>query len=131
TKILDEMDIKAPQVVLSTVIGELELSNDQEFGVDYFQKKIGINGPHHDAAVAGIARNTTRALADPTTLNDLTGLAAVAATGASRVFLSTGFGLNALVSMLDQSGRFKVINRPVVFTSNNKKAIIASGQEIP
>ena len=33
--------------------------------------------------------------------------------------------------MLDQTGRFKVINRPVVFTSNNKKAIIASGQEVP
>jgi hypothetical protein len=28
-------------------------------------------------------------------------------------------------------GRFRVINRPVVFTSNNKKAIIASGTEIP
>src|SRR5204863_4243879 len=46
-------------------------------------------------------------------------------------FISTGFGLSALVRMLDQTGRFKVLNRPVVFTSNNKKAIIASGQEIP
>src|SRR4029077_18992686 len=35
-KILDEMDIKAPQVALSTVIGELTLSNDEEFGIDYF-----------------------------------------------------------------------------------------------
>ena len=59
------------------------------------------------------------------------GLANVVATGSTRVFLSGGFGLSALVSMLDPTGRFKVINRPVVFTSNNKKAIIASGQEIP
>src|SRR5204862_980476 len=29
------------------------------------------------------------------------------------------------------TGHFKVLNRPVIFTSNNKKAIIASGQEIP
>ena len=35
-KILDEMDVKAPQVALSTVIGELTLHNDEEFGVDYF-----------------------------------------------------------------------------------------------
>ncbi len=35
-KILDEMDVKAPQVALSTVIGELTLSNNEEFGVDYF-----------------------------------------------------------------------------------------------
>src|SRR5206468_554607 len=34
-KILDEMDVKAPQVALSTVIGELTLSKDEEFGVDY------------------------------------------------------------------------------------------------
>src|SRR5205807_6126523 len=42
-KILDEMDVKAPQVALSTVIGELTLSDDEEFGVDYFvraNKKI-------------------------------------------------------------------------------------------
>ena len=34
-KLLDEMDIKAPQVALSTVIGELTLNNEQEFGVDW------------------------------------------------------------------------------------------------
>ena len=37
-KILDEMDVKAPQVALSTVIGELSLDNTEEFGVDYFAK---------------------------------------------------------------------------------------------
>ena len=64
-------------------------------------------------------------------LLNFTQLATAAATGGTNVFLSTGFGLKAIVNMLDQTGRFKVINRPVVFTSNNKKAIIASGQEIP
>src|SRR5919197_1911250 len=37
-KILDEMDVKAPQVSLSTVIGQLTLSNKEEFGVDWFAK---------------------------------------------------------------------------------------------
>src|SRR3954454_3030025 len=37
-KILDEMDVKAPQVSLSTVIGQLTLSNNEEFGVDWFAK---------------------------------------------------------------------------------------------
>src|SRR5207245_5983800 len=32
-KILDEMDIKAPQVALSTLIGKLTLNNSDEFGV--------------------------------------------------------------------------------------------------
>src|SRR5205807_8149923 len=37
-KILDEMDVKAPQVALSTVIGQLTLTNNEEFGADYFAK---------------------------------------------------------------------------------------------
>src|SRR5207244_9678956 len=37
-KILDEMDVKAPQVALSTVMGQLTLTNNEEFGVDYFAK---------------------------------------------------------------------------------------------
>ena len=37
-KILDQMDVQAPQVALSTVIGQLTLGNNEEFGVDYFAK---------------------------------------------------------------------------------------------
>jgi len=35
------------------------------------------------------------------------------------------------VHLLESTNRFRVISRPTVFTSNNKKAIIASGQEVP
>jgi type II secretory pathway component GspD/PulD (secretin) len=84
---------------------------------------------------AGISRNPiatgNNTLVDPGSLINFQNLANAAATGGTNVFLSTGFGLSAIVKMLDSTGRFKVINRPVVFTSNNKKAIIASGQEIP
>lgn len=130
-KILDEMDVKAPQVALSTVIGELSLSDNQEFGVDYFQKFKHIPADSVQGGIAGLSRNTTAALVDPASLINFSQLATAAATGGTNIFLSTGFGLKAIVNMLDQTGRFKVINRPVVFTSNNKKAIIASGQEIP
>ncbi|HEV2841756.1 MAG TPA: secretin N-terminal domain-containing protein [Chthoniobacterales bacterium] len=135
-KILDEMDVKAPQVVISTVIGELSLSNDQEFGVDYFQERKSIGNRPNGSGAAGFSRNTTAAtnpapLLDPGGIINFTQLATAAATGGTNIFLSTGFGLKALVRMLDQTGRFKVLNRPVVFTTNNKKAIIASGQEIP
>ena len=50
-KILDEMDVKAPQVALSTVIGELTLSNNEEFGVDWFAK--------YKTKLVGISRNNT------------------------------------------------------------------------
>jgi general secretion pathway protein D len=143
-KILDEMDVKAPQVALSTVIGELTLNANQEFGVDWFKQG---GTPHTDSQgnvlprtpgdtnLAGFARNNAAAnsLVDPANLLRFTDLAAAVGTGGgTTLFLSSARdGLAAIVRMLDASGRFRVINRPVVFTSNNKKAIIASGQEIP
>src|SRR5205814_9463041 len=48
-KILDQMDFQSPQVALSTVIGQLTLNNNEEFGVDYFAK-------YHDRLV-GVSRN--------------------------------------------------------------------------
>src|SRR5207248_10960205 len=50
-KILDEMDVKAPQVALSTVIGQLNLNNNEEFGVDWFAK--------YNKRFVGISRNNT------------------------------------------------------------------------
>ncbi len=50
-KILDQMDVQAPQVALSTVIGQLTLSNNEEFGVDYFAK--------YNKRFVGTSRNNT------------------------------------------------------------------------
>jgi len=142
-KILDEMDVKAPQVALSTVIGELSLNANQEFGVDWF--KVG-GTPHTDSmgnvlprtpgdtSLSGVARNNASAasILDPAKLLNITDLATAVTNGGTTLLLSSARdGLAAIVRALDSSGRFRVINRPVVFTSNNKKAIIASGQEIP
>src|SRR5207237_9264136 len=53
-----------------------------------------------------------------------------AATG-TNVYVAAGDAFAAIVHLLEQTGKFKIISRPTVFTSNNKKAIIASGQEVP
>src|SRR5205809_4507576 len=140
-KILDEMDVKAPQVALSTVIGELTLKNDEEFGVDYFAK--------YNKKVVGISRNTGAPLplpsvgpsaspvtgigtgiVDPAGLINFSRIIQNVATG-TNVYIAAGNYLATIVHLLESTGRFKVISRPMVFTSNNKKAIIASGTEIP
>ncbi len=139
-KILDEMDVKAPQVALSTVIGELTLNNDEEFGVDYFAK--------YDRKIVGISRNTgvpiplasavptagasvaPIGVVDPAHLINFSQIITNVATG-TNVYVAAGNYLATIVHALESTGRFRVINRPVVFTSNNKKAIIASGTEIP
>jgi general secretion pathway protein D len=129
-KILDEMDVRAPQVALSTVIGELQLNNTEQFGVDYFLQ-FKKNNLGHDIGVGGVSRNTGAGILDPASLINFTQFATAAATGGTNVYLSAGNTLSAIVHLLDSTGRFRTISRPTVFTSNNKKAIIASGTEIP
>jgi type II secretion system protein D len=129
-KLLDQMDVRAPQVALSTVIGELRLNNTEDFGVDYLFKFQRAYGPGGSGGFAGTANNGGPAIFDPSKLTNFTQIAKAAATGAN-VYVGAGDALTALVHALDQTGRFRTISRPTVFTTNNKKAIIASGTEIP
>src|SRR5947209_10557190 len=141
-KVLDEMDVKAPQVALSTVIGELTLNNGEELGVDWFAK--------YDQHVVGISRNTGAPIPNPTAASSIApgatpvigsvldpaglvnfGQALQQVAGGTNVYIAAGNYLATIVHALEQTGKFKVISRPMVFTSNNKKAIIASGQEVP
>jgi general secretion pathway protein D len=146
-KILDEMDVKAPQVALSTVIGELTLNKNEDFGVDYFiraNKKYAATtnfipgvppfaggGTTVPAPSPGGTPTTTGgSVFDPGNLITFTQLATNAASG-TNIYLAAGATLAAVVHALDSTGRFRTISRPTVFTSNNKKAIIANGTEIP
>ena len=136
-KILDEMDVSSPQVALSTVIGELTLNNSEEFGVDYFSRfnhgnpfSGAANSRNTSTAFPPSERATSGGLLDPAQLLNFQQLASVA-TGGANVYLAAGNTLSAIVKALNSTGKFKTISRPTVFTTNNKKAIIASGQEIP
>src|SRR5439155_3887082 len=139
-KILDEMDVKAPQVALSTVIGQLTLSNGEEFGADYFAK-------YHNRFI-GTSRNNavfgqndpniplpsgspgTGNILDPNNLINFSRIIRNVGAG-TNIYVAAGDAFAAIVHLLESTGKFKIISRPTVFTSNNKKAIIASGQEIP
>ena len=143
TKILDEMDVKAPQVALSTVIGELTLNNDEEFGVDYFLKyknrfvetsrNTGAPFPGSSPLPVSSPGTTTPnigGVTGPTGLVNFGQIIQQIGAG-TNVYVAAGNTLAAIVHLLNSTGNFKVISRPMVFTSNNKKAIIASGTEIP
>src|SRR5438094_574458 len=145
-KILDEMDVKAPQVALSTVIGQLTLSNNEEFGVDWFakyqNKLVGISRnnsifgnndpripvPASSVSPAPVIGNGS--IIDPSNLINFGQIIQNVANG-TNVYVAAGNYLAAIVHLLEGTGKFKVMSRPTVFTSNNKKAIIASGQEVP
>jgi type II secretion system protein D len=145
-KILDEMDVKAPQVALSTVIGQLTLNNNEEFGVDWFAKYnnkfvgisrnnsvFGSNNPTIPVPAPSVSPGLTSgtgSILDPANLINFSQIIQNVGNG-TNIYVAAGNAFAAIVHLLEATGRFKVVSRPTVFTSNNKKAIIASGQEVP
>ena len=147
-KILDEMDVKAPQVSLSTVIGQLTLSNNEEFGVDWFAKynrrfvgtsrnngvfssnDPGVPIPGSSVSPGSSAPPIVGNILDPANLINFSQIIQNVGNG-TNIYVAAGNAFAAIVHLLESTNRFRVLSRPTVFTSNNKKAIIASGQEVP
>jgi general secretion pathway protein D len=147
-KILDEMDVKAPQVSLSTVIGQLTLNNNEEFGVDWFAKynrrfvgtsrnngvfstnDPGVPIPGSSVPPTSSAPPVVANILDPANLINFSQIIQNVGNG-TNLYVAAGNAFAAIVHLLESTNRFRVISRPTVFTSNNKKAIIASGQEVP
>ncbi len=153
--ILTKLDKKPMQVYLATVIGQLQVNNDDEFAVNILQKYIG--GPRTGAAsVAGgkafISPSTTATTFGTGTANGgipytytnqgttplSPGLATMAqmsqvAVGALPGMQIATFILGSIdlyISALTATTRFRIASRPAVFTANNKKATIYSGKKI-
>ena len=142
-----QLDVRAPQVVIRVVIGELSLSNGSELGFNYLLRTNRgsllsnfnsgfVNGTSTTSTTGtvgtGTGTSTTTTGSNLSNLTDLaTGLAGVSSSfsGVGGI-LAIGKSFEIILSALESTNRFKTISRPMIFTSNNKKAIIASGQEI-
>jgi len=129
-QIIDLLDQRPKQVYLAAVIGQLQLTEGMEYGASWFTK-LNTGGSNN---IVGAALNNTFAGA-------LTNLVASSLTNAINAFPSnlTGLtvygtvaeGISTYARLLETTGKFRTLSRPVVYTSNNKKATIFSGQNIP
>ena len=153
-KVLDHLDVRAPQVALQTVIGQLELSTNKQFGVEYILRQGGILGPlvtspgttpgtpgtpgngnggtpgtSTSGVVSFNGNSPVLNLNNLLTQRNIRQIGTVGAGGLTG-FFTVGNTLNAVVTALESTNRFRVTARPHVFTSNNKTAVIASGQQI-
>jgi general secretion pathway protein D len=139
--LLDQLDVRAPQVMLNTVIGEFTLNNDSNYGIDYLLHYP--SGPLANLLSSGSSAGT---LGSTGFLNGHSGAAFSNFTGTplgstlgSALGAGNGFtaaigaanSLDIIVNALESTGRFHITNTPMIYTENNKKAIIVSGQQIP
>jgi len=123
--ILDRLDKKPMQVYLSTVIGQLSLNDNSELAVDLLQK-FSTSG---NLGVASSSRNIGSGFTPDPKLLTAASAFANAASGLT-IYGAVGSALDYYVKALQGTGRFKVTSRPVIYTANNKVAIISSGQQI-
>ncbi len=125
--LLDALDKRPQQVFLSCVIGQMTLGEGKELGFDYLLRSIS-DGTHD---VAGLLRSRgaseARPIINPSKLFDPEVFPLVP--GLS-IYATLDQTLDVYVSMLESTNRFRVLARPTVYTTNNKKAVILSGQRV-
>jgi type II secretion system protein D len=139
SNILQQLDVRTPQVMLTTVIGELTLTEGEQFGANYIlhngNRRVldGINVGTSGSSVGTAANLTNNSSAlNLSQLLSNTAVTRAVAGGAGGLggFVSAGDSLAALVTALESTSKFKVTSRPSLFASNNKKAQIISGERI-
>ncbi len=136
---VDRLDRRPVQVYLATVIGELTLSDDVQFGVDYLQRFVkfdggrpsrgGFTGSSINARGDLIGSNNTNG--NIANLADMITTTPFGPVGGLNLYGQIGQSLDVIVTALEETQRFKVLSRPVVYTQNGKRAEITSGQEVP
>jgi general secretion pathway protein D len=130
-QIIDLLDQRPKQVYLAAVIGQLQLTEGMDYGATWFAKINTTGGSNNLIGAAvnnGIASSINSLVANglsnaissfPSSLTGLT------------VYGTVAQGISTYARFLETTGKFRTLSRPVVYTSNNKKATIFNGQNVP
>ncbi len=121
--LLDELDVKPEQVMISTVIGQLTLNDSTELGFNYLVDGKDVRGGGGGGGFSVIGPPDVPAGTFPA-FNP----ASIAA-GGLRVYGQVG-DLSGYLRALSTKTDFTVLSRPSIFTSNNQKGVISSGERI-
>jgi type II secretion system protein D len=125
-RLIDQLDTKPDQVMISTVIGQVALNKNLEFGVGYL-----LNG--NDGALGGGGGGLpiipiAEGVLDPAKRFPLIDPSGLASSGL-RAYGTIG-DLNVFLKALQSKTDFTVLSRPSIFTGNNQKGTISSGARI-
>jgi type II secretion system protein D len=141
SNILQQLDVRTPQVMLTTVIGELTLSEGEEFGAQYILHNGNRSvltgtpittgsGATSSAGIVNLGNNALTLNLAQLLSNTAVTRALSGGNGGLGGFVAAGDSLGALVTALESTSKFKVTSRPSLFASNNKRAQIISGERI-
>ncbi len=127
SQLVEELDQRPRQVILSTVIGQLALGNDLKLGVDAVRTLEEMSSHPPFAGAGSLLSSGRDGFFD---LDDLLDVGGFPATPGLSLYGRLRDDLSFYVNMLEETNRFKVLSRPSIKTANNRRAIIQSGQRI-
>ena len=117
--LLDQIDVRADQVMISTVIGQITKGQKKDLGLDFISR-----GSRFGArAGSGLAPPLPLDPLLPFDPGNIMG-------GGLSVFATFGSDISVFLNALQTRTDFEVLSRPSVFTTNNRKAVITSGTSI-
>lgn len=124
-EIMDELDQRPQQVVISVVIGQMSIDDSTGFSVETLLRGSILN--NDNGTLAGGLGSSAAAGLDPRTAV----LADLAAGSGLTFYGGLRQGLDVAISTLESKGDFQVLSRPTLFTMNNQAATISSGSSFP
>jgi type II secretory pathway component GspD/PulD (secretin) len=142
-QILDILDQRPKQVYLAVVIGQLRLSKGVDYGVSYLIRNKGFqplnnllgNSDASGAAATSLSPSLLPSSVFPNaasivnpgslTTNGLSSLAGLT------IYGTIADSVDVFARFLENTDRFRTLSRPVIYTTNNRKATILSGQKVP
>jgi type II secretory pathway component GspD/PulD (secretin) len=125
----DELDVRPRQILISAIIGRFRLSDDFRFGLDWINTLKNIGGGRQAGGVVDAGAGAF----DPTNLNNFATLAAtdgLSTLGGLAAYGQITKNLSIFMNAVESSGRFKVLQKPVVTTLNHQPASIYIGEQI-
>ena len=141
-QMLELLDQRPKQVYLAVVIGQLRLGKNVDYGVNYLIRTDGfkpLNNLLGNSDTSGIAATSLApkllpggifpnpaSIVNPSSLTP-----ALSSLAGLSIYGTIADSVDVYARFLENTGRFRTLSRPVVYTTNNRKATILSGQKVP
>jgi type II secretion system protein D len=133
-RLIDQLDTKPDQVLISCVFGQLGISDGWSFGMDYvrtFQDDVaGRGGSGGFANPLRLGAETISGGSASTVIPAGFNAGNLPSDAGLQVYGLIGNTLHAYLNAKQEDSNFKVLSRPTIFTANNQKGSIVSGTRI-
>jgi general secretion pathway protein D len=125
-QLAEELDKRPQQILLSAILGELTLSDNFQFGLDWIHTLERFGSNNQNAAAGTILTMGSKA----TDFTSISKLSEFPPLQGLSIYGQIGDHLNVFLRTLDDTKRFHVLQRPNVTTLNHKLATISIGQQL-